>query len=52
MINLFGWLKRSKMKREIIINVEKLETRVSVTSNGTTTISKGSLSTTRGAFDE
>ncbi len=34
MINLFGWLKRSKMKREIIVNVEKLETRVAVTENG------------------
>ena len=34
MINLFGWLKRSKMKREIIINVEKLETRVAVMENG------------------
>ena len=34
MMNLFGWLKRSKMKREIIINVEKLETRVAVMENG------------------
>ena len=34
MINLFGWLKRSKTKREIIINVEKLETRVAVLENG------------------
>ena len=34
MINLFGWLKRSKMRREIIVNVEKLETRVAVTENG------------------
>ena len=34
MINLFGWLKRSKMKREIIINVERLETRVAVMENG------------------
>lgn len=34
MINLFGWLKRSKTKREIIVNVEKLETRVAVTENG------------------
>ncbi|MBO7721355.1 MAG: Rne/Rng family ribonuclease [Kiritimatiellae bacterium] len=33
-MNLFGWLKRSKMKREIIINVEKLETRVAVMENG------------------
>ena len=33
-MNLFGWLKRSKMKREIIINVEKLETRVAVIENG------------------
>ena len=29
-MNIFGWLKRSKMKREIIVNVEKLETRVAV----------------------
>ena len=34
MINLFSWFKRSKMKREIIINVEKLETRVAVLENG------------------
>jgi len=34
MINLCGWLKRSKMKREIIINVEKLETRVAIMENG------------------
>ena len=34
MINLFGWLKRNKMKREIIVNVEKLETRVAVMENG------------------
>ena len=34
-MNLFGWLtRRSKMKREIIINVEKLETRVAVMENG------------------
>ncbi len=33
-MNLFGWLKRSKMKREIIINCEKLETRVAVMENG------------------
>ena len=33
-MNLFGWFKRSKMKREIIINVEKLETRVAVVENG------------------
>ena len=33
-MNLFGWLKRSRMKREIIINVEKLETRVAVLENG------------------
>ena len=34
MINLFGWLKRSKLKREIVVNVEKLETRVAVMENG------------------
>ena len=33
-MNIFGWLKRSKMKREIIVNVEKLETRVAVIENG------------------
>ena len=33
-LNPFNWLKRSKMKREIIINVEKLETRVAVMENG------------------
>jgi ribonuclease G len=33
-MNLFGWLKRSKRKREIIVNVEKLETRVAVLENG------------------
>ena len=34
MLNLFSWFKRSKMKREIVINVEKLETRVAVLENG------------------
>ena len=34
MINLFGWLKRTRMKREIIINVERLETRVAVMEDG------------------
>ena len=34
MLNIFNWLKRSKTKREIIINVEKLETRVAVMENG------------------
>lgn len=33
-MNLFGWLRRSKMKREIVVNVEKLETRVAVMENG------------------
>ena len=33
-MNLFGWLKRSKMRREIIVNVERLETRVAVVENG------------------
>lgn len=33
-MNLFGWLKRSRLRREIIVNVEKLETRVAVTENG------------------
>ncbi|MBP5286045.1 MAG: Rne/Rng family ribonuclease [Kiritimatiellae bacterium] len=33
-MNLLGWLKRSKLKREIIVNVEKLETRVAVLENG------------------
>ena len=34
MMNLFGWLKRAKTKREIVINVERLETRVAVMENG------------------
>lgn len=34
MINLFKLFKRNKTKREIIINVEKLETRVAVLENG------------------
>ena len=34
MLNLFKLFKRSKTKREIIINVEKLETRVAVMENG------------------
>lgn len=34
MINLFGWFKKSRTKREIIINVERLETRVAVMENG------------------
>ena len=33
-MNLFGWFKRSKLKREIVVNVEKLETRVAVLENG------------------
>ena len=33
-LNPLNWLKRSKTKREIIINVEKLETRVAVMENG------------------
>ena len=33
-MNLFGWLRRSKLKREIVVNVEKLETRVAVIENG------------------
>ena len=33
-MNLFGWLKRSQLKREIIVNVETLETRVAVMENG------------------
>ena len=31
---MFGWLRRNKMKREIIVNAEKLETRVAVLENG------------------
>ena len=34
MINPFSWFKRAKTKREIIINVERLETRVAVMENG------------------
>ena len=33
-LNPLNWLKRSKTKREIIINVEKLETRVAVMEDG------------------
>jgi len=33
-MNLFGWLKRSGLKREIIVSVEKLATRVAVLENG------------------
>ncbi|MBR1920484.1 MAG: Rne/Rng family ribonuclease [Kiritimatiellae bacterium] len=33
-MNLLGWLKRPKLKREIIINAEKLETRVAVLEDG------------------
>lgn len=32
--NPLTWFKRSKLKREIIVNVEKLETRVAVMENG------------------
>jgi len=31
---MFGWFKRNKTKREIIINAESLETRVAVMENG------------------
>ncbi|MBO7684274.1 MAG: Rne/Rng family ribonuclease [Kiritimatiellae bacterium] len=34
MMNLFGWLRRAKTKREIVINAERLETRVAVMENG------------------
>ena len=33
-LNPFSWFKRSKMKREIVINVERRETRVAVLENG------------------
>ena len=33
-MNVFGWLKRSTLKREIIISVEKMMTRVAVLENG------------------
>ena len=33
-LNPLNWFKRAKMKREIIINVEKLETRVAILENG------------------
>ena len=33
-MGLLDWLKRTKTKREIIVNVEKLETRVAVIENG------------------
>ena len=31
---LFGWFRKSAPKREIVVNVEKLETRVAVVENG------------------
>jgi len=31
---LFGWFKKGAPKREIVVNVEKLETRVAVVENG------------------
>ena len=34
LMNVFNWFRRSKMKREIIVNVERLETRVAVMENG------------------
>ncbi|HRR34201.1 MAG TPA: Rne/Rng family ribonuclease [Kiritimatiellia bacterium] len=33
-MSLFGWFKKSAPKREIVVNVEKLETRVAVVENG------------------
>ena len=33
-MNVFGWFRRNKTKREIIINAESLETRVAVVENG------------------
>lgn len=33
-MNILSWFKRKKTRREIIINVEKLETRVAVMENG------------------
>ena len=33
-MSLFGWFRRAKTKREIVVNVEKLETRVAVVENG------------------
>ena len=33
-MGLLSWLKRSKLKREIIVNVERLQTRVAVMENG------------------
>ena len=33
-MGIFSWLQRPKMKREIIINVERLQTRVAVIENG------------------
>lgn len=33
-MGILNWFKRSKMKREIIVNVESLETRVAVMENG------------------
>lgn len=33
-MNILGWFRRNKTKREIIINAESLETRVAVVENG------------------
>ncbi len=33
-LNPLNWIKRAKLRREIVINVEKLETRVAVMENG------------------
>jgi len=33
-MTLFGWFRKSVPKREIVVNVEKLETRVAVVENG------------------
>ena len=33
-MGIFDWFRRSKTKREIIVNVERLETRVAVVENG------------------
>ena len=33
-MSLFGWFKKGAPKREIVVNVEKLETRVAVVENG------------------
>ena len=44
-----SWLRRNKIRREIVVNVEKLETRVAVRSNVTTARPSGDRQVTGSA---